>query len=200
MYIKINKIIEKYKIPVSGVIHVGAHFGEEYLSYISAGIYNIHFFEASNRTFSRLKFQVGCSPCYNFALGAVESKSTMYVETSNQGQSNSLLKPLLHSKQYPQITFDETEEVTVRPLDSFNIKGCNFLNIDVQGFELEVLKGSEQSLPAINYIYSEVNRAETYENCAQIGEMDGFLSRHGFKRVETIWAGGIWGDALWVKQ
>lgn len=200
MYIKINKIIEKYKIPVSGVIHVGAHFGEEYLSYISAGIYNIHFFEASNRTFSRLKFQVGCSPCYNFALGAVESKSTMYVETSNQGQSNSLLKPLLHSKQYPQITFDETEEVTVRPLDSFNIKGCNFLNIDVQGFELEVLKGSEQSLPDINYIYSEVNRAETYENCAQIGEMDGFLSRHGFKRVETIWAGGIWGDALWVKQ
>jgi len=200
VYIKINKIIEKYKIPVSGVIHVGAHFGEEYLSYISAGIYNIHFFEASNRTFSRLKFQVGCSPCYNFALGAVESKSTMYVETSNQGQSNSLLKPLLHSKQYPQITFDETEEVTVRPLDSFNIKGCNFLNIDVQGFELEVLKGSEQSLPDINYIYSEVNRAETYENCAQIGEMDGFLSRHGFKRVETIWAGGIWGDALWVKQ
>lgn len=200
MYIKINKIIEKYKIPVSGVIHVGAHFGEEYLSYIGAGIYNIHFFEASNRTFARLKFQVGCSPCYNLALGAVESKSTMYVETSNQGQSNSLLKPLLHSKQYPQITFDEIEEVTVRPLDSFNIKGCNFLNIDVQGFELEVLKGSEQSLPDINYIYSEVNRAETYENCAQIGEMDGFLSRHGFKRVETIWAGGIWGDALWVKQ
>ena len=200
MYIKIDKIIEKYKISVFGVIHVGAHFGEEYLSYISAGIYNIHFFEASSRTFAKLKFQVGCSSCYNFALGAVDSISKMYVETRNQGQSNSLLKPLLHSKQYPQITFDETEEVIVRPLDSFKVKGCNFLNIDVQGFELEVLKGSEESLPDINYIYSEVNRAETYENCAQIGEMDGFLSRHGFKRVETIWAGGIWGDALWVKQ
>jgi len=187
-------------IPVSGVIHVGAHFGEEYLAYISAGIYNIHFFEASHKTFAKLKFQVGCSSCYNFALGAVESKSTMYVETRNQGQSNSLLKPLLHSKQYPQITFDETEVVTVRPLDSFKITGCNFLNIDVQGFELEVLKGSERSLSGINYIYSEVNRAETYENCAQIGDMDGFLSGHGFKRVETIWAGGIWGDALWIKQ
>jgi FkbM family methyltransferase len=200
VYIRIDKIIKKYKMPILGVIHVGAHFGEEYLSYISAGIYNIHFFEASHRTFAKLKFQVGSSSCYNYALGAVESKSTMYVETRNQGQSNSLLKPLLHSKQYPQITFDETEEVTVRPLDSFKIEGCNFINIDVQGFELEVLKGSEQSLPDVHYIYSEVNRAETYENCAQIGEMDEFLSRHRFKRVETIWAGGIWGDALWVKQ
>ncbi len=200
MYIKIDKIIQKYRIPVSGVIHVGAHFGEEYLSYIEAGIYNIHFFEASFKTFLKLKSQIGSSSCYNFALGASESSAVLYVETRNQGQSNSLLRPLLHTKQYPQIVFNETEEVLVRPLDKFNITGCNFMNIDVQGYELEVLKGSTRTLQGINYIYSEVNRAETYEKCAQIGEIDNFLSPIGYKCVETIWSGGIWGDALWIKE
>jgi hypothetical protein len=86
------------------------------------------------------------------------------------------------------------------PADSFQIEGCNFLNIDVQGFELEVLKGSKKTLRGVNYIYSEVNRAETYENCAQIGDMDEFLLFNGFNRVETIWSGGIWGDALWIRE
>jgi FkbM family methyltransferase len=200
VYIPIDKIIEKYQIPVSGVIHIGAHFGEEYLNYIQQGIYNLHFFEASRRTFLKLRSMVGCSSCYNFALGAVESMAVLHVETRNEGQSNSLLKPLLHTKQYPQIVFNETEEVQVYPLDSFQIEGCNFLNIDVQGFELEVLKGSKKTLRGVNYIYSEVNRAETYENCAQIGDMDEFLLFNGFKRVETIWSGGIWGDALWIRE
>lgn len=199
MYIPIDKIIAKYKKPITGVIHIGAHFGEEYSNYIQQGIYNLHFFEASRRTFLKLRSMVGSSSCYNFALGAVEAIATLNVETRNQGQSNSLLKPLLHTKQYPQIVFNETEEVQIYPLDHFKIKGCNFLNIDVQGYELEVLKGSEKTLCGASYIYSEVNRAETYENCAQIGEMDEFLLCNGFKRVETIWSGGIWGDALWIK-
>lgn len=199
MYIPIDKIIAKYQNPISGVIHIGAHYGEEYPTYIQEGIYSLHFFEASRRTFLKLRDRVGCSSCYNFALGAVESIAMLHVETRNQGQSNSLLKPLLHTKQYPQIVFNETEEVQIYPLDHFEIKGCNFLNIDVQGFELEVLKGAERTLTGASYIYSEVNRAETYENCAQIGDMDKFLLLHGFRRVETIWSGGIWGDALWVR-
>jgi hypothetical protein len=133
-------------------------------------------------------------------LNSDQWSDVLHVETRNEGQSNSLLKPLLHTKQYPQIVFNETEEVQVYPLDSFQIEGCNFLNIDVQGFELEVLKGSKKTLRGVNYIYSEVNRAETYENCAQIGDMDEFLLFNGFKRVETIWSGGIWGDALWIRE
>lgn len=200
MYITLDKIIEKYKKPVFGVIHAGAHYGEEYSNYISNGIYNIHFFEASRRTFLKLISRIGCSSAYNFALGAGEFIATLHVESRNEGQSNSLLKPLLHVSQYPQIVFDETEQVRVLPLDHFGITGCNFFNLDVQGFELEVLKGSEKTLLGMEYIYSEINRAETYEKCAQIGEMDDFLSQRGFHRVETIWAGGIWGDGLWIRK
>ena len=76
----------------------------------------------------------------------------------------------------------------------------NFLNIDVQGYELEVFKGAFESLKNIDYIISEVNRDEVYENCPHIDELDKYLSQLNFKRVETDWAGNSWGDALYVKK
>jgi FkbM family methyltransferase len=200
MYLSIEKIVQKYKQPIRGVIHIGAHFGEEYNSYIQNGIYNLHFFEASRKNFEKLVKHVGLSCVYNFALGCSEGTAELFVESMNQGQSNSLLEPALHLQQYPQIVFDQREEVKMRALDSFEITTCNFINIDVQGYELEVLKGSEKTLAHVDYVYSEVNRAETYKGCAQIEDMDNFLDNKNFKRVETMWPGGIWGDALWVKK
>jgi hypothetical protein len=47
---------------------------------------------------------------------------------------------------------------------------------------------------------SEVNNGEVYEGCAQIGEIDKFLSAFGFNRVETCMGGGMWGDAFYVKK
>jgi hypothetical protein len=76
----------------------------------------------------------------------------------------------------------------------------NFLNIDIQGFELEALRGARKTLKNVKWIMSEVNRAEVYENCAHVEEMDEFLGKYGFNRVETNWAGQTWGDALYVKN
>ena len=44
----------------------------------------------------------------------------------------------------------------------------NFINIDVQGYELEVFKGSVEFLKTIDYIMTEVNRDELYKNCPMI--------------------------------
>ena len=200
MYLKIENILQKYTKPIRGVIHVGAHFGEEYNSYIQNGIYEIHFFEASRKTYEKLVAQVGVASVYNYAIGSCEGEAELFVESLNQGQSNSLLEPALHLKQYPQIVFSQREKVNIRQLDYFEIETCNFLNMDVQGFELEVLKGGEKTIDKLDYVYSEVNRAETYKNCAQINQLDEFLLPKGFVRVQTIWAGGIWGDALWVRS
>jgi hypothetical protein len=76
----------------------------------------------------------------------------------------------------------------------------NFINIDVQGYELEVFKGSYKTLKNIDYIISEVNRAEVYENCPYVGELDSYLQNYNFTRVETNWAGDTWGDAFYIKK
>jgi hypothetical protein len=79
-------------------------------------------------------------------------------------------------------------------------QGFNFLNIDVQGFELEVLRGAAETLNYVDYILTEVNREELYEDCVLVEELDEFLDAYGFVREETSWGGGSWGDAFYVKN
>ena len=76
----------------------------------------------------------------------------------------------------------------------------NFINIDVQGYELEVFKGSTEILKNIDYIMSEINRDEVYINCTRIEDLKSFLSEYGFVLVEEDWAGNTWGDGFFIKK
>ena len=74
------------------------------------------------------------------------------------------------------------------------------LNIDVQGYELEVLKGAGDILGCIQLMILEVNVAEVYENCVLVDELDEFLQGYNFQRVGTYWQSASWGDAIYVKR
>src|SRR5262249_47278212 len=100
------------------------------------------------------------------------------------------------------IEFLYTMDVPITKLDllEFDRADFNFINIDVQGYELEVFKGGKETLKSIDYIYSEVNRDELYKNCTMVESLDEFLKNFGFKRVETWLCDTTWGDALYIKQ
>lgn len=204
MLIDLKKAVQKHRMQVNGVIHVGAHYGQEYKDYAAAGITDIVFIEPCSKAFKVLQDTFRQTPgvtLINSACGSEFSVATMNVEQANQGMSNSLLKPAKHLEQYPSIQFTETEEVEVRRLDEIvqhlGFKG-NLLVMDVQGYELEVLKGAWKTLQNIDYVYCEINRDEVYEGCAKVWELDAFLE--DFTRVETSWAGGSWGDAIYIKN
>ena len=73
--------------------------------------------------------------------------------------------------------------------------------MDVQGYELEVLKGAKETLCHIDYVYCEVNRNEIYENNALIEEIDAYLSFYGMTRIETSWwPDSDWGDAFYMRN
>jgi hypothetical protein len=116
--------------------------------------------------------------------------------------SSSILKPKLHLEQYPWITFNDKVMVEIDKLDNYirESENYNFINIDVQGYELEVFKGGSNFLNHVNYIMTEVNNSELYENCAKVKELDDYLSTYDFERVETAWDGITWGDALYIKK
>lgn len=203
--IDFSKINKKYKLDITGAIHIGAHYGDEVLDYIKNGIQNIILFEPLSRNFEILEknlSEVNADiQAYQVALGREEKTEIMYL-SSNHAQSSSILKPKKHIDQYPYIHFSETEEVEVKTLDSFNIQNANFINIDVQGYELEVFEGGRETLNRIDYIYSEVNRDEMYENNVLINQLDEFLSSYNFMRVETYWPDDKlgWGDAFYIKK
>ena len=59
--------------------------------------------------------------------------------------------------------------------NNLSIKNYNFINIDIQGYELEALKGMPNQLKIAEYIYLEVNFEEVYLGCSQIKDIDKFL-------------------------
>lgn len=203
MLISFSGIKQKYNMNITGILHVGGHYGEEVREYVNNGIKNIVLFEPISSNFDIMESNISNLNAnirgYQVALGSEEKEVEMYV-SSNKGESSSILKPKKHLTQYSHITFEEKEKVEVKTLDSYSFTDYNFLNMDVQGYELEVLKGASETLKHIDYVYCEVNRDEVYENNAYIEEIDEFLAKYNIKRVEVDWLGLTWGDALYVKE
>lgn len=204
MIITFADIVKKYDMKISGVIHIGGHYGEEVGSYVEQGINDIVLFEPLKENFEILKKNVSNFDAniegHRVALGNSNGNITMNL-SSNGLESSSILKPKLHLELYPDITFDNTEEVEIKKLDDYNYSNYNFMNMDVQGYELEVLRGGSNTLQYIDYLYCEVNRNEVYEGNAYIQELDDYLFSYNMKRVETSWwDDGDWGDALYIKE
>jgi len=200
MLIPLRQLYKDYDLKITGVIHVGAHWAQEHKDYMIVGIPKVAYIEASKPTFDKLcrMHLQGSVTLHHTALADYEGSAEMHIETANQGQSSSLLKPGTHTAHYPGITFPDRETVNVTTLDRLGLTGYNFLNIDVQGAELLVLKGGPRTLEGVDYIYTEVNREAVYEGCPMIEELDAFLTN--FDRVSTVWTGQGWGDAFYIRK
>lgn len=203
MLLEFKELVKKYNLNIKGVIQIGAHYGEEDGLYTESNIDNVIYFEPIKSNFLMLERSVPKNRIlYNYALGNENTSIEMYVESENKGQSCSILKPQLHTQQYPKIVFNNKEIVEMKRLDEidFDKKKFNLINIDVQGYELEVFKGSVKTLENIDYIISEINRDFLYEKNALVNELENFLSDFGFELVETNWAGNTWGDGFFIKK
>ena len=211
MLIEKNIITNVVGNKVTGVIHIGGHFGEEQEFYEELGVDHVVYFEPHPESFANLTEQFEENEnvtLLNFALGDEDGVTkTMFCETVNKGQSNSLLKPVQHKNLYPGIVFDDGSiEVEQRTLDSVVDEGLlpenvnfNFLNIDVQGYEMHVFRGAEKTLTNFDWIISEFNLAEMYEGCSKLDDMNDFLAEHGFKPNHGVQFANAWGDMFYER-
>jgi hypothetical protein len=124
---------------------------------------------------------------------------------SNNNQSSSILELGLHKVFHPTIDYIESFEVETTVLRNILSKyptiEFNFLNLDIQGAELKALKGMEEYLNKVDYIYTEVNEDYIYKNCALVSELDEYLKKFGLYRVETYIVPNVkWGDAFYIRK
>lgn len=206
MILSFTRMVNKYNMDIKGIIHIGAHHGQEIEEYIDNGVQDILMFEPVSHNFNilqeKLKDANANIQAYQVALGNEEKEGvTMYLSDNNL-ISSSVLKPKVHLQLHPGVGFPGTEEVEMQRLDSFSedTKNFNFINMDVQGYELEVLKGGAETLKHVDYVYCEINRDELYEGNAFVEDLDEFLKDYDMERVETDWSGTLWGDALYVRK
>lgn len=199
-----KELIERHKLKINGVIHVGAHWFEEWSLYRELKIGHKVFFEADPDNFNEGLKRNGVPDnvwLENLACGNENKMIELNYEERNQGQSNTILEPALCLEQYPDIVYKGKKLVKMIRLDDYHndITPMNFLAMDVEGYELEVLKGATKHLQHIDYILTEVSCEERYKGQPMVEDLDSFLSPFGFERVETNWGGINWGDALYIK-
>lgn len=197
-------LVEKYDIKANGVINVGAHYCQEYPDYVKIGCKKFLLIEPCKETFAILRDRVPVTEdniLINCACGELEERRVMYTGSQNEGQSNSLLRMAKHLDIHPGITLPTTEIVSVKRLDNLVVfkNDYNLLVMDCQGFEGRVLLGAPETLKYIDWIYSEINRDDVYEDCTKVDQMDCILS--DFERIETgTWVGGMWTDCLYKRK
>jgi FkbM family methyltransferase len=128
------------------------------------------------------------------ALGAIRGSATLNLTKFRP--SSSLLPPNLDLlRRFAVREFFEVEETATVGIDSLDSAleelgaGCDFLKADVQGYELEVLRGAEKSLASALGCELEVSFLEIYRNQPLFAEVDTFMRQRGFflADLERVW-------------
>ena len=120
---------------------------------------------------------------YDYAIGSRKGKNMMNV--SKREDSSSLLSIGQNQvDNFPGTEFESHEAVITLPLhhtiSEENLKGKTLVKIDVQGFELEVLKGSQEVIKFFDYLYIECSFIELYEKQPLAHEVIKYLQNKGF--------------------
>lgn len=123
---------------------------------------------------------------HNYALGAARSATAIHV--SRRDDASSLL-PIssMQIDNFPGTGAIGVETVAMAPLTDFvqpaEMGSRNLLKIDVQGFELEVLRSAGGLLARFTWIYVECSYAPLYEGQALAHEIIAFLEEQGFRQA-----------------
>lgn len=106
--------------------------------------------------------------------------------------TSSLLEPnqsfLAQFVALPEMCQIVSEEVvsTTRLDDVPEVRDCDFLKIDVQGGELDVLRGASTVLERAVVVHSEVEFCPVYKDQPLFSDVDLFLRARGFELIELM--------------
>ena len=193
--------IDRFGIDVRGVLHVGAHEGQEDEHYRALNATPVYI-EANPRVYERLRRHCPNRECHQVAIS--DRVGTANFHVTSMDQSSSLLELGKHSKIYPDIVQTEQIEVqctTINELFRGRYDEFEMMNLDIQGAELMAMKGATEVLPHLSCILTEVNRDELYKGCATMDQIDDFLMQFDFCRVKAAFPyHKSWGDAFYVKR
>lgn len=169
------------------VLDIGAHRGQFML--LARALWpeaQIHSFEPQQeprRTLRTLGATDKRWHLHAYALG--DQRRSTKIHVAGRDDSSSLLPstPRQHAA-FPGTETTGSETVQEIPLDELlpgpKLIAPVLMKIDVQGYELAVLRGAQKLLPAVRWVYIECSDAELYQGQATTTEVLGWLEEEGF--------------------
>jgi FkbM family methyltransferase len=200
------ELLTKHNVTIRGALHIGAHECEErsfYNTYLKLSDEDVLWIDGNPVKVEEMK-RKGIHHIYHGVLNDKDGEVVFNI--TDNSQASSILE-LNHENGYyndihivNKITVPSYTLSTFVAMHSIDIKNLNFWNLDIQGSELNVLKGSPELLQHCDVIYTEVNSDHVYKNCGLVTDIDDFLQSYGFARVHTTWTSVKWGDAIYIKN
>jgi FkbM family methyltransferase len=145
---------------------------------------------------------------FPFGIGQVRKRTTLNVATRDD--SSSLLAPADLQQSIFGASLKSHEVVEVRPLDDCLTAGMlrkpALLKIDVQGSELDVLRGCDSLLNSFDAIYVECSYLELYRSQPLAVDVIGWLDTHDFaiagvyNQWDDEFHGPVQADFLFVRK
>lgn len=140
------------------------------------------------------------------ALGNSQGKRTFYVTKDTTGAS--LLPPKAEMNELVKGNWDVQEEINCEAdtLDNQlnGLPTVDLLKIDVQGAEIEVLKGATNTLTRTRYLLVEFNYMDQYEGGSSLTDLHEYITLktgfylHNISRPLIIGTKAVYSDALYI--
>ena len=189
------------------ILHIGANRGGEATVYAAHGITGYHV-EAIPEIFALLKARcarlVGQHPiqaCLH------QDRRVVRFNVSSNFASSSMLDLGRHSVAYPEVTYAKVLELQTETVDGLIAQGdvpadIDFMVLDVQGAELNVLRGGPGLLSSRSLLglMVEVSVDPLYEGGTTFLELTRFLEGFGFYTRQIEFNQDGWGDALYARR
>jgi FkbM family methyltransferase len=197
---------------VAGVIHVGAHTGQERSLYQQYRL-RVLWIEPLTSLYEVLVENLAEYPAQRAVQALITDKDGCeypFHIASNAGGSSSILELKLHEDIWPDVTTTETIMLRSRTLESLiKEKGIDpddydALVMDTQGSELLVLNGAGALVSGFKYIQTEVADFEAYEGCCQLEDIEAFMlgmefREHARKMIAERPGGGAYYDIVYKR-
>jgi len=193
------------------ILEAGAHDGTDTLRMASFWPEaNIHAFEPVPGAYNELLARATKHParihCHPLGLGPSKGKMRMHVSgdgSAGSCQSSSLLPPSKsHTDEYSFVSFGKQIDVEVTSIDEWaqerGIDRVDFMRLDMQGYEIEALKGAERTLKTTSAIQIEVSHIQLYQGAPLYAEVKDWMAGRGFRpAVKAVFRVG--GNVLFVR-
>lgn len=179
------------------VVDAGARYGLHPTWSDLQGLVDFHLFEMDADEARRLDRKYAADPRIQVYPVALYSEDTTLVYRVHEHHAlNSVYQSntnLLSQNDYMLREFAALDErrTDARALDSlFAARDVHFLKLDVEGAELELLKGADRLLRrTVLGVRSEVLFAPIFEGAAQFGELHAFMLARGFELLNLDYTG-----------